>query len=95
MGKKVEKKQTLRQKLRRDAEAKLLGLMEQTRDSVSEIANGAGLSGPDLIRVCATGYNKTLRDQLVSLLANQAEAELMRIYNNQQGLPLGDDNAKD
>lgn len=85
------KKLTLRQQLRAKAEEQLKGLKEQAVERVGEIADAAGINKYELMKACSVAHHTTLEHQLVTDLANNAEAELMRIWNNQQDLPLGDD----
>ncbi len=91
--KKKAKKITLRQRLRADAAEKLVGLKQQAVERVGEIADAAGINKYDLMKACTVGHLATLEKQLVTDLANNAEAELERIYNSQQKLDLEDENA--
>jgi hypothetical protein len=70
MGK---QKLTFRQRLRKDAEAKL-DAMITTMGAAMQLAS-------------QPVHGKTLRHDLVTKLANEAEAALEAIYNNQMDLP--------
>lgn len=85
---KNKKRLTLRQRLRADAEEKLDGLIKAAGDAVDEILAGTNLAAWDLMHLASSKQNKTLRAHMVTELANQKEAELERLYNNQQDLDL-------
>lgn len=86
------KKLTLRQRLRQDAEKKLDGMIEQASEKVATVTEGTSVDFYLLMQLASQpGQGKTLRDNLITKLANDKEAELEEIYNRQQGLPLGDD----
>jgi len=89
------KKMTLRQQLRAQAEEKLKGLREQMNEAAVRVVDGVDIKPSDLMRLCLGGQTKTVHEHLITELANQAEAELLNLWNNQQALDLGDDNAKD
>lgn len=91
MPKKNDRKLTLRQRLRADAEKKLdriLKDLELAADRVLDQA-GTGLATWDLLHLAGSKQNKSLRAHMVTQLANEAEAAIERIYNNQQELSLG------
>ena len=86
---KNQKKMTLRQRLRADADNKLVNLLERSREAVEKVLEGTPLMATDIMHLASSTQNKTLRNHMVSALANQAEDELERLYNNQQKLDLG------
>ncbi len=95
MSKKEAKRLTLRQQLRADATEKLDALerlMETAASRVCEEAN-TNINPYDLMRMMTSGQNKTVREQLVTDLANEAEAKLMQIYNDQLSLPVDEETA--
>ena len=91
------KKLTLRQRLRQDAEKKL-HLMVLAMEGAAERVIEEHNSHIDTLRLMQLAsqpnQGKTLRSDLITVLANEAEAEIEALYNKQQGLPLGDDDAK-
>lgn len=96
-NKNIVKKATLRQQLRAQAEEKLAHIQGLVVVGVERALEEAGveLNPSDVMRLCLGGQTKTVHEQLITDLANQAEADLLTLWNNQQALPLGDDNAKD
>ncbi len=84
MGK---KKLTLRQRLRADGEKQLDALLTKATKAVDDVLEGTPLVAADLMHLASATKNKTLRSRMVGALANAAEAELERIYNNQLKLP--------
>ena len=95
--KEVIKQMTLRQQMRAQAADKLAELEKLVHSGVLRALEEAGveLNPYDVMRLCVGGQTKTVREQLITDLANLAEAELLRLWNNQQTLPLGDDNGSD
>jgi hypothetical protein len=92
MGKKKAPALTLRQRLRQAASAKLDGMVEQIQEQATAVCGDTSLLGVDLMHLASSRQNKTLREHMISALANDAEAELERLYNNQMGVPgVGDD----
>jgi len=87
-------KLSFRQRLRNDA-ATQLGEIKRKFEEVTEaelVAADTGLNKYDIFRLLSGGMTKTLEERLITELANEKEAALEHIYNNQQGLDLGDDN---
>ena len=93
--KKNDKKVTLRQRMRLDAEPKLDALIHDARLAVNKVAKGTPI-GPGLLMQLAASPldHKTLRHKLVTLLANAAERELEELYNRQVAMNLEGDDAK-
>ena len=88
MAKKA-KKLTFRQRLRADAAQKLDGLCEQAQERVTELVAGTSLDPALLMQLASSpGHTKTLRENLITRLANDKEAELEALYNRQQDLEL-------
>lgn len=83
-----DKKMTLRQRLRVNAEASL--------DAIVAVMVTAGeramqeceteLDPLDIMHLMSAKQNKTLRDKLVTQLANEAEQALEDLYNRQEEL---------
>lgn len=94
-GKSVVKEMTLRQQLRAQAEEKLDALERLLNAAAIRVGEEAGtqINVYDVMRMMVNKQNKTVRAQLVTDLANEAEAALIKIWNDQQKLPLGDDDA--
>ena len=88
---------TLRQQLRAQAADKLRELQRLVTTAVERAMDEADveLNSADVMRMCVNSQTKTLHEQIITDLANQAEADLLKMWNNQQALPLGDDDAKD
>lgn len=95
--KEVIKQMTLRQQMRAQAADKLAELEKLVHSGVLRALEEAGveLNPHDVMRLCVGGQTKTVREQLITDLANLAEAELLRLWNNQHTFPLGDDNGSD
>jgi hypothetical protein len=93
-GEGIIKKMTLRQQLRAQAEEKLETVQKLVLTGVQRALEEADveLNKFDVMRLCIGGQTKTVHEQLVTDLANQAEAKLLEIWNNQQQLPLGESN---
>ena len=88
---KKSKKLTLRQRLRADAEKKLDGMVEQACERVAGVTEGTSVDFFRLMQLASQPqHSKTLKHDLVTALANDAEDELERIYNDQQKLALED-----
>jgi len=94
MPKKNEPRLTLRQRLRADAEKKLDQILKELEQATARVLDQAGtdIATWDLLHIAGSRQNKSLRAHLVTKLANEAEAELEKLYNNQQKLALGDNN---
>ena len=91
MTKKAKAKpMTFRRRLRADAEKKLDSMLNTVWILACEAvkADGSATKPADLMRLLSSGQTKSLRNRLVTKLANEKVAELERIYNNQQELPL-------
>lgn len=88
------KKMGLRQRLRHDANKKLLEIGKTAYAGVERAMeeHDTKLNPMDVMRFIAGNQVRTLQQELITQLANEAEAELERIYNRQQGLPLEDKN---
>lgn len=86
------KKMTLRQQLRAQAISKLDELTRLMSTAATRVCEEADteINPYDVMRMMTAGQNKTVRAQLVTDLANEAEARLLEIWNNQQQLDLGD-----
>lgn len=93
MAKAKAKKMTFRQRLREKAEKKLhliVLAMEGAAERVTE-EYGTNIDAGLLMQLASQPTKgKTLRHDLVTRLANEMEAELEAIFNNQQKLDLGD-----
>lgn len=87
---------TFRGRLRATAETQLDALLSSvlgaTERAVEE--SNAPLDPRDLLRILSSKEAKTLRNEQVKKLADHMESELEAIYNQQQGLPLGEPDAE-
>lgn len=90
MSKNKDIKMTLRQRLRNDSEKKLEKIIYKINDATKVVLEDAGtnLNWQDVIRLAGSMRSKSLKTQLITQLANEAEDELERLYNNQQTLSL-------
>jgi hypothetical protein len=87
MGK---QKLTFRQRLRKDAEAKLDAMITTMGAAGVRVVeeHDSGIDPALLMQLASQPvHGKTLRHDLVTKLANEAEAALEAIYNNQMDLP--------
>ena len=93
--KNTEKTLTLRQQLRADANVRLDAISRLVGTAVDRALEEAGVELPyrDVMRFCLGGQTQTVHEKLVTQLANQAEAELLAIWNKQADLPLGEQDA--
>lgn len=88
------KRLTLRQRLRQDAEKRLDELLRAMQSAAIRVCEeGTTEVDPALLMQLASQpqHGKTLRNTLVTQLANEAEELLERLYNNQMGLPIEGD----
>lgn len=91
---KTEKKLTLRQRMRQDAEPKLDALVREARMAVTEVVKDTRIAPSLLMQLAASpAEHKTLRHKLVTMLANDAETELEALYSRQLAIDLGDADA--
>ncbi len=84
---------TLRQQLRDAADEQLQELIIKALDAINSVSMPHAIGGPSLAKLIAGGEQKTHRHTLVTHLANNNEAELIKIWNDQQKLDLGDGDA--
>jgi hypothetical protein len=89
----TKKKETLRQKLRAEASLKLDELVKDMQKDADLIVRGTPLLGTDLMYLASSTRNETLRNNMITALANAAEQELLEIYNTQNKLDLGEEHA--
>ena len=92
MSTKKSKLPTLRQQLRDKAEERLQELIIEALDAINRVSMPHAIGGPSLAKLISGGEQKTHRHMLVTHLANNAEAELVKLWNNQQELDIGDSN---
>ncbi len=85
----------LRQKLRAACEAKLNELVLETRTVVMNTAEVYGMEFDDFCRVVAGRHAQTAKNACITQMANLAEADLIKLYNNQQALTLEGKPAKE
>lgn len=94
MTAKKAKKLTFRQRLRAGATSRLEIHRNELVDQAAKIAGKLGVKTADLLKYAGGGQTKTVKDALVTVIANVQEAEIEAIYNKQQDMDLGDDDAK-
>lgn len=88
MAKAKAKEPTLRQQMRKSAESRLTVLMDQVRDAVANVLEDTTLDMDDVMAMCCKTQTGTLRDKLVGRLADEAERDIVKLWNNQQALDL-------
>lgn len=94
MAKKTKaKKISFRQRLRNQCSDRLDKIVGAAYDAVDGAKAGAKIATVDIMRLCAGTQTKTLREDLITQLANETEAELEAIYNKQMNLLPEDDDA--
>jgi len=96
MAKKTKaKKISFRQRLRNQSADRLDVMAEAVRIAVRDVvAPHSQINPHDVMRLLCTGQTKTLREDLITQLANETEAELESIYNRQMEL-LKEDSSGD
>jgi len=85
---------TFRQRLRERSTDRLASIADAVNAAAISVLDRAGseISPNDVMRLLSGGQTKTLCEQLITQLSNEAEAEMEIIYNRQIGLlPEGDD----
>jgi hypothetical protein len=95
MAKKVKaKKLSFRQRLRAQSAERLEKIEATMRGAAIRVCEESDtkINPYHVMRLMTGGMTKTLREQLITELANETEDELEAIYNKQIGLDLGDDN---
>ena len=86
------KQPTLRQQIRDKAGDKLNDLLGEASNAVVSIVVGTSVDARLLMQLASQpSGGKTLRHNLVTMLANDAEVELVKLWNNQKLLDLGDE----
>ncbi len=93
MTTKKSKLPTLRQQLRDKASPQLAKLMAEMRMAATKVVEGSSIHPTDLMGICCKTQVATLHDHLITVLANDAEAELVKLWNDQQKLELGESDA--
>ena len=88
MTEKNTKRLSLRQELRKAANLKLAAMKQIAYDSIAIIAKNNGVKVVDLIKSISKGFSKTADHNLVTQLANKAETDLIKLWNDQQNLDL-------
>jgi len=88
MAKAKAKELTLRQQMRKSAEGRLTVLVDQVRDAVAKVLEDTTLDMDDVMAMCCKTQTTTLRDKLVGRLADEAERDIVKLWNNQQKLDL-------
>ena len=88
MSTKKARKETLRQRMRAKADAKITEIENIVLTGVDRALEevGVSLDAHDVMRMYGNPKIKYLREQAVIALANQYEDELEALYNRQQDL---------
>lgn len=86
---KNKKALTLRQRLREQGEEQLEGMLQHATQKVEGVCKRTNIDPALLMQLASQPTrSKTLRHQLVTILTNQKEAELEKLYNDQLTLPI-------
>ncbi len=90
---KKAKPMSFRQRLRVQSADRLDIMEEAVRIAVRDVvAPHSAVNPHDIMRLLCTGQTKTLREQIITELANETEFELEALYNKQLNLlPEGSD----
>ena len=88
MAKKTKaKKISFRQRLRNQSADRLDVMAEAVRIAVRDVvAPHSQINPHDVMRLLCTGQTKTLREDLITQLANETQDELEAIFNKQMNL---------
>lgn len=88
MAKKTKaKKISFRQRLRNQCAERLDVMAEAVRIVAHDVVKPhSKINSLDVMRLLCAGQTKTLRENLITQLANETEAELEAIYNKQMNL---------
>lgn len=84
-----QKQQTLRQQMRAQAELDLDKLVKDVEKAVAKVVPGY-LGQTEILKLLSSSQTKTVREHLVTRMANVAEENLVKLWNDQQTLELGD-----
>ena len=92
VAKQQSRKLSFRQRLRLQSAERLDVIAADVRLAVEDSLKSVKTSlHPDLVtQLCCGGQTKTLREQLITQLANEVENELEALYNKQLDLMPGD-----
>ena len=82
---------TFRQQLRDKGEERLKAIKGEIAEALDIICKREQIEWMDLAKVSCAGSHKTAEHNLVTQLANKHQADLEKIYNDQQKLDLGDE----
>ncbi len=90
MKKSKAKRVTFRQRMRAQSDERLSAMIVAMREAGQRICKESKteINPYDVMRLSCSNQTKSLRYRVVTDLANEHEAELERIYNSQQELPL-------
>lgn len=90
--KKAKKGMSMRQQLREKATNELLTVKASAMREVAKIAKDSGIDVTELLKALASvNHSKTADHALITQLANRYEAELVKLWNDQQILAIGGD----
>jgi len=89
------KKMTFRQRVRATADERLSAMIVAVREADRQICKESKteINFYDVMKLACGGRTESLRNRLVTELANEHMAELEAIHNNQLNLDLGEDDA--
>lgn len=79
----------MRQQLRVKAETELAEIKKEALRLVGKLCDDAGIDRGELVKAISVASHKTADHFLVTQLANRYEAELVKLWNDQQELPIG------
>lgn len=94
MAKSKKRKPSLRQRLRTDAEKKLELLITNVRKEASAVVHETSVDPALLMQLAAQPErSKSLRNALVTVIANDTERKLEKLYNDQMDMLASGDEA--
>lgn len=94
---KTDKKKSLRQQMRDNADIELAAVTAAATSTVAGILadmNCGDLDPHDVMKLCSSTQTDTLRHKLIGQLADRSERDLVNIWNNQHELDLEKKDAK-
>jgi len=88
MGTKKAKALTMRQQLRAKASGELGAIKAEALAALKAISDREKIDRSELVKAISVASHQTADHFLVTQLANRYEAEIVKLWNNQQDLPL-------
>lgn len=77
---------TLRTELKKQAGKQLAEMQAEIVKTADAVTTGSSLSSFDLMKSACSGRSATVEKKMISLLVSDAEAEILKQWNDQQEL---------